>query len=165
MENEEGRFISDDLIQLAREKGKHQAAEYIKDYSKMKKLVSVFERRRPSIVKRLGISTEGGFEAPAEEELRYLSKKDRRITEKYLRDKAAIAKVDTVISCRLHKTDAAIIRSIIDDQISTKEAAEKNGVSYVTARRARVRFREAFADEVQPEYLRKLTLVDANGKA
>lgn len=129
--------------------GTHKKAKWvIRHYREITQAVEHIERRRPKLVRRILMDEVTGLPKPLELQPLMRVSADKKIVITYVEGMMIKDIVSTVISERLSSSDSKIMTDLCVKGLSTQKAASDNGVSEITAKRARLRMEKAYLDEI-----------------
>ena len=131
------------------DKGQMQTAKRVAaEYAANRKFVRTMETVRPSILSRLGISTEGYLSFEYELPDRRIPKKDRSIVEEYLDRRRKKEAVEITIAERIDEEQKDLAKGIFIDGTNSEDAASEFGVSISTVNRLRRKVYEELVCEL-----------------
>lgn len=129
--------------------GTHRKAKWvIRHYREICGIVKSIEKRRPRLLRRVLKDETTGEVLPLERQRLPGTVSDQTVITTYVEGCLAMGIVDAVLEERMRKSDADIMTDVCVNGMSVTEAAEHNGVSEKTVKRARIRMERAYLEEI-----------------
>lgn len=141
-------------IQVLRQAAKKQAFWLMRHYREAADYQRILAEKRPSLIASLfpeDISENPVFSAY---DTSIYTKSDRDYLEKYARCWQMTDAVAVILTERMRKRDADIVRRIMSEGASVRSVAEESDLPEILIKRIRTRFKKAYADEMQSRFSR-----------